>query len=245
MNRACRCVLAILIVFAVIHNSAPLFADEVKAKKIEKRWSGEGELGYVRTTGNTDTMSLNAVMGIGHNFKQWEQKIRFEAFFLKDEGEISSERYAILFLNNYILTERTYLFGRVMYEEDHFAGYDYTVSEALGYGIRLISTDATSLELAGGPGGRHTRSIGGDEGNEYILFINGDFSWKISKAAVFKQEVSVETGQENTRSKSVTGMTAEIVGALAMKLSYALRNDSLGHGFCRGNNLNHASSISR
>jgi putative salt-induced outer membrane protein len=217
---------AIFVFMAFVLNAAPVGAEEVKAKTTEKRWSGEGELGYVRTTGNTDTMSLNAVLGIEHKRKQWEHKARFEVFLSKDSGEISSERYAALFLSNYNLTERRHLFGRVRYEDDRFAGYDYTVSEALGYGISLIKTDTVSLELAGGPGGRQSRSLSGDDENEFILFINGDFSWKLSKTAVFRQEVSVEAAEKNTRSKSVTGLTTEIVGDLAMKLSYVLRNDS-------------------
>lgn len=216
----------VLISMAPVLGTVPVYAEDVEAKTREKRWSGEGELGYVRTTGNTDTMSLNAVVGIEHEFKQWEHKARFEAFFLKDSGEIGSERYVVLFLSNYKFTERRYLFGRVIYEDDRFAGYDYTVSEALGYGMKFINTDKVSLEFAGGPGARQSRSVGGDEEYENIIFINGDFLWKLSRTASFRQEASVEAGEKNTRSKSATSLTTEIVGALAMKISYALRHDS-------------------
>lgn len=49
------------------------------------------------------------------------------------------------------------MFGLVSYENDRFAGFNYRMSETLGYGYRVISQDTLTLDLEAGPGARQTQ----------------------------------------------------------------------------------------
>ena len=53
-----------------------------------------------------------------------------------------------------------------------------------------------------------------------------DYQWKISDTATFKQLLSTEIGDDNTKSKSETSVSAQISGGLSLKVSLILDHNS-------------------
>jgi putative salt-induced outer membrane protein len=189
-------------------------------------WSGEAEVGYVQTSGNTDTTSLNAKAGVGAAYGLWEHSLRLEAQFAEDSGTTTAERYAATAKSAYRITERGQLFARVKYLDDRFSGYDYQVSEAAGYRRNIIRTDEMRLDAEAGPGGRHSRTTEGDKEDELLLFLAGAFAWKFSESAEFGEELTVEAGEESTQTESVTWVKTHLAGRLSLKASYTVRHNS-------------------
>jgi putative salt-induced outer membrane protein len=77
-----------------------------------------------------------------------------------------------------------------------------------------------------GPGYSFAETNGGENQNGLILRAALDYQWKISDTANFKQLLSSETGDENTKSKSETSVSAIISGALSLKVSLILDYNS-------------------
>lgn len=189
-------------------------------------WKGEAEVGIVATSGNTETTSLKARAGVVHEQGKWRHTGKFDALNTSDATRTTGERYALTGKSDYKFGERSYAFGLVSYENDRFAGFDYRTSEVLGYGYRVISQDTLTLDLEVGPGARQTQLNNGTSKNEFIGYIGGKLLWKFSPSASLSENLATEIGSDTTITRSVTALTAQLAGSLAMKLSFTARHIS-------------------
>jgi len=199
-----------------------VFAEEANPKP----WKGNAELGIIKTSGNTTTQSINANAGIVYESDRWRHSAKIEILNSSSDKVTSSERYTATGKSDYKLNALSYIFGRINYENDRFAGYQYRTTEVIGYGRRVINKDAATLDLEAGPGARQTKFLSGDSKNEAIGRASAMFAWKLSKTATFTEDLSSDIGQDSTISESVTALKAQVIGNLAMKVSYKVRNVS-------------------
>ncbi|MEJ2323864.1 MAG: DUF481 domain-containing protein [Nitrospirota bacterium] len=220
MGKLARITVCLFLLSALIPASAALAVEE------EKGWKAEGELGYVDTSGNTETQSFIVKLKAGYASERWSHDLSLEHYFSSDSGGTTAERYVATLQSNYHITPRGYVFGRAGYVKDRFEGYDYRVREVVGYGHRVVDTEKLTLKLEAGPGGRHSRSTAGERENELILYLSGQFLWKISAPASFTEDVRSEVGQKGTQSESVTAVKVRVVEHLSMKVSYTIRNNT-------------------
>lgn len=189
-------------------------------------WTGEAELGVVVTSGNTETQTINAKGKVVNESNQWKHTGTLEALNTADDERTTAEKYVLSAKSDYKFSEYKYMFARINYEDDRFSGYDYQVSEALGYGQRVIHEPDLSLDLEGGPGARQSKLKDGDSDNEAILRLAANLVWKLSDSAEFSEDLSTEIGEEATITKSVTALKSQIAGSLAMKVSVTIKNTS-------------------
>ena len=192
----------------------------------EDPYKGNVELGYVDTSGNTETKSLNAKAKVEAMYKKWRQTLQLEALNSSAENVTTAERYLGSLKTDYRFSARDYAFGLLKYENDRFSGYDYWTSITLGYGRRVIDEKSLWLELEGGPGYRYSKITDGDTVDEAILRLAGSLGWQISESALFEQDLSSEIGEDVTINRSVSALSMQIIGSLAMKLAYTYRHTS-------------------
>ena len=189
-------------------------------------WKAEAELGIVATSGNTETTSVKAHAGVVHEQGKWRHTGKVDALNTSDATRTTGERYALSGKSDYKFDARSYVFGLVSYENDRFAGFDYRMSETLGYGYRVISQDTLTLDLEAGPGARQTQLRNSSSENEFMGYIGGKLLWKFSPSASLSEDLTMEIGSDTTITRSVTALTAQLVGSLAMKLSFTARHIS-------------------
>ncbi len=201
-------------------------AGQAIAAEPVKPWKGEAELGVVSTGGNTETTNVKARAGVVYEVEKWRHTARIDALNTSDKVRTTAERYLASWKSDYKFDEFNYMFGLISYENDRFAGFDYRVSEAIGYGRRLINRPTLTLDTEIGPGARQTKLKTGESENELIGRLAGNLAWKISDTATFTENLSTEIGKNATITRSVTALTAQLVGTLAMKLSFTARHIS-------------------
>ncbi len=202
--------------------TAPIQAAEL----MDSQWTGAGEFGYLATSGNTDTESLSAKLGLINDREIWRHTMGLEATTNSDNAVTTAERYAADWQSDYKISKFDYLFGRLSYETDKFSGYDYRTSEVLGYGRRVLTTERMKLDLEVGAGARQSKLETGITEHEPILRLAGRYAWQISPTALFTQSLAADVGQDATITKSITALKVDVVGNLAMKLSYTVENTS-------------------
>jgi len=228
--------MAIFLSFIIFSN---VHAEDAAKDENKGPWTGTGEIGFLMTGGNTDTESLNSKLTLDYAKAKWFNKTAFEAIYSAEEKEdeatgetdkeTSAEKYLGSNKTGYNITDRTYVFLLGEYTYDLFSGYYYQAIGSVGIGHRLIKTDRQLLELEAGPGYRFSsiREPGdGDDNEEAIARLAGLYKLKLTEKSEFQQDVTVETGKETTITKSVSAITAQIVGAMAMKASFTVRHDS-------------------
>ncbi|MFT7127975.1 MAG: putative salt-induced outer membrane protein [Gammaproteobacteria bacterium] len=203
--------------------SAAINADEVEKSKI---WSGDVEFGYVSITGNSEETSIKARTDINRERDIWLYNIHLESLNTKSDDNRSAEKY---FLSNRLgreFTKTDYAFAYASYDEDHFSGFDYQATTAIGWGHRLVDKEHMQWDVEAGPGYRISKVDEGnnsDDSDEAIIRLFTKFDWTVSDTSSFSQSINVESGSDNTITKSDSALKVKIIGALALKLFYTIK----------------------
>lgn len=193
-------------------------------------FTGEAELGYVMTNGNTKTQSLTAKAKGAKEYDVWRHNVSAEALNASSRDMASgqtnrtAEKYAAQYKADYKLSEHGYVFGLVNYEDDRFSGYDYRSKGLFGYGRDLHKTDTLLVNAELAAGMRQSKLDNGDSDDEAIARILGHVNWKVSDTSVFDEELTIEPGEEQTIYKSITGLKVKINTSLAMKATYTIKH---------------------
>lgn len=189
-------------------------------------WKASAELGYVATSGNTETTTMNAKAMASTERESWRHKLEITALNASDDISTTAEKYSLTGQSDYKLTKPNYLFGVINYENDKFSGFEYQITEAIGYGRRVIDVTGLSLDLEIGPGARQSKLDTGETDSETIIRAAAKLDWAISKTSRFTEVLTIEDGEDVTISKSVTGLSSKINGSLSMKITYTYKNTS-------------------
>ena len=189
-------------------------------------WKSSAEVGFVTTSGNTETETLNAKGSVLTDREKWRHKGQITALKTSDAITTKAEKYTLLLKSDYKLKGKNFLFGVLTYEDDRFSGYEYRVTEAIGYGRRVIKEKNMTLDLEIGPGSRQSKLDSGETESEAMLRAAANYAWTISKSSKFSEALTVEAGEDVTVSKSVTSLSSQIEGNLSMKITYTYKNTS-------------------
>jgi putative salt-induced outer membrane protein len=190
-------------------------------------WKGDAELGVLATNGNTKTKNIDAKLKVVNDRERWRHTLNGEVLNSSEQGSTTAERYFVSGKSDLKLTERSYVFGLLTYENDRFSGYDHRVTETLGYGRNIIKSDTLNLDLEAGLGARQSKlSASGENQNEAMLHLAGGLEWKLSNTSTFSEDLSSDIGRKSTVTKSVTALKTQIAGNLASKLSFTAKHTS-------------------
>jgi putative salt-induced outer membrane protein len=201
-------------------------AQNVAAEEEEGPWAGKAKLGYLATSGNTDNSNLNAGFAISYSTDGWQHSFETVAINSTEDNATTAEAYEVGWKSERSLSENNFLFGQLDWRKDRFSGYQTQFSQTVGYGRRLIDSEIHKLNVEIGVGARQSKLIDGTDVSETIIRTGLDYKWQLSETAAFTQGITIEFGQENTYTESVTALSAQLVGNLALVASYTIKNNS-------------------
>ncbi len=205
---------------------AALGAQAQQEEDEEGPLSGKVSLGYLATSGNTETSSLNAAFESAYVVGRWEHALKASAINATEEEQTTAEAYESSWTSAWDITEKDLLFGRLNWRKDRFGGFDTQFSQTVGYARRVLDDDKHRLRLELGAGARQSEDQDGLEDDETILTGGLDYRYTISETAFFRQTIAVESGEANTFTESVSSVSAQLLGRLALTASYTYRNNS-------------------
>lgn len=208
------------------NSASAILADAANGKKKDAGLFGSVSLGYLANTGNTDSASLNGKASLGYVAAPWRHAMMFRALKGSTNEVTTAEEYEAAEQSDYIFGDNHYVFGALNYNTNRFSGYDRRLTEVLGYGRRVLSSERHTLDLQIGAGARQTQLTDGGRQREGIVQLAGGYVWNFSKHARFSQRARIEDGSDNTYSESVTAVTANLTGDLALSLSLTVKRNS-------------------
>ena len=205
------------------------YAEDETAKSL---WQASAELGYVSTSGNSETDTLNAKAATSTDREEWRHKIEITALKSSSEDALNqsvttAEKYTLMGQSDYKLEGKNFLFGVINYENDKFSGYDYRISEAIGYGRRVIEDSDLVMDLEIGPGSRQSKvtSTGKTE-SDALIRAAAKIDWTVSKTSKVGEVLTLEVDEDVTITKSVSSLSSQIEGNLSMKVTYTYKKTS-------------------
>jgi putative salt-induced outer membrane protein len=214
--------LRVTLVVAALLAPISLLAQE----EAESPWAGKATLGYLATSGNTENSTLNTAFELGYTTGKWEHIANALAIYASDNEVTTSEAYELGWKSERNLNEHDFLFGRLDWRKDRFGGFDTQFSQTVGYGRRLINTDHHTLNVEAGVGARQSEPQTGPTENETVFRGGAYYKWQFSETAEFRQDLTAESGSENTYLESITAVSAKLLGDLALVASFTVKHNT-------------------
>ncbi|MGB5334224.1 MAG: DUF481 domain-containing protein [Woeseiaceae bacterium] len=189
-------------------------------------WSGKATLGYLATSGNTENSTLNTAVEVGFATGKWQHTANAAAINASENKVTTAEAYQLGWKTERNLTDKDFVFGRLQWRKDNFGAFDTQFSQTVGYGRRVIDTDRHHLNVEAGVGARQSETQAGLTENETIFRGGAYYKWQFSETAEFRQDLTFESGSENTYTESVSAVSAQLLGSLALVASFTVKNNS-------------------
>ncbi|MBF7072073.1 DUF481 domain-containing protein [Glaciecola sp. MH2013] len=216
-----------------------LFASASQAADEEKTFTMDGELGFIFTSGNTETTSVNGALNAKQELEKWSNEYVLTALYKKDEiggvERTSADKKFASAQGNYRLENPAYrLFVFGSYEDNRLSSYDFQATIAAGWNHKVWADDTSSFEYSIGPGySLNDRIDVDDAGNRIIIEENSvvvrgalSYAYNISETAKFTQSFSTEVGSDNTKSRAESAISAKLAGALSLKVAIRFDHNS-------------------
>ena len=211
-------------------------------------FKGEGSLGLIVNSGNTNNESLNGSIKASYEVNKWLHDFVITAKRVKETDRTTAERYLFTEKSAYSFSERTYAFVSVRYDDDRFDGFEYQSSAATGIGWTLVDTATQHFNAEVGLGKRRNKL----DTRDFTVDVNGFFvdqnglivapnslvieetisrfsehwDWQATETTTLTQDLLVESGDSNTTSELDLGLKVRINTSLALQVAYNVKHNS-------------------
>ena len=223
------------VVLVLMMGVAPVFADEGEAAAEEEPiWKGSLGLGWLATSGNSDTSSFGLDFGLDRKPEPWGLSFIARANRAENAGDLTAENYFVAGRVVRKLNDRWEAFGGLQWAKDPFTGFDSQTVASAGVTYIVISNDVQVLSFDAGlaytwedqvpPGGK-VDFMGGLLGLYWERKLGANS--KLTERLMFYP--NFDTGSD-WRMTSVTGIEAAVNSWLALRFGFDLRyrNEPIG-----------------
>ena len=214
------------IVFSSILLLAALTSNAEDQEENKGPWSGNTTLGYLATSGNTESKSANFEFGVNYDLVRWHHGLSGRFFSSSQDNDATAENYQLSWSSKYDFSEFNYGVGRLNWQRDRFSSYDYQRFATLAYGRRIIKNKKHELDAEIGGGWSQSKTIVNEDISEAIFRLYGEYDWQITDTSKFSQTIQVSAGSSNTFTEAVTSLRLAIVGSLGLAVSFTYQNNS-------------------
>lgn len=206
--------------------------EEIREAGLFDHWSGTGELGGFRSTGNSDNLGFSAALNAKREGIDWTHQLRARADYQSTNGVKTREKYFAAYEPRYQLSDDLFAYGLAQAERDTFQGFDarYALSGGLGY--QVVKKPDLNLNVKAGPALRMVDFTTGETDTRLAGLVGLDFDWTIADGLKLTQDTNAvaETGgsavaifdSRNTTLSLITGLEAKITKKLSSRFSYQI-----------------------
>ncbi|WP_260483641.1 DUF481 domain-containing protein [Sphingomicrobium flavum] len=189
-------------------------------------WSGQGELGGFRSTGNTEEAGITIGVKLRREGVNWRHKLAGLVDYRRSNDDITREQFLLSYEPNHKINERLFSYGLAQYERDRPQGFSSRTTLSGGLGYDLIERERMQLSLKGGPAWRHVDFV--DNGVEQSLAMLGavDFSWQITDRLKITEAAESYLESANSTLKSATGVEASLASNLTGRIAYVVEHET-------------------
>lgn len=210
--------------------------EAIRTAGLLENWSGKGEFGAFRATGNTSNTGITAGLTAERQGIDWRHRLTGRIDFQRANGVTTREQFLARYEPNFNLSDHVYVYALGQYERDRFQDFSarYAVSGGIGY--QVLKANEIKLSVKAGPAYRVTEFTDGRSESRIAGLVGVDFDWNITKRLTLTQNTNAvaETGgsaiaiidSRNTTLDLVTGLNAAISSKLSARFSYAVEYDS-------------------
>lgn len=190
----------------------------------EKGWSGSFGAGLSLTSGNTDTATYNLTLD-GLYDPQTRNIFKFGALYLRgDENDNTTvDRMRFFLRDEYILSEKAFVFGEFDYLRDPFKEISYLLNPKGGLGYKMVDTELFYFDLTGALGGVWEKNPGFEVAGTGSVNAGQRLAYRFSDTAELTQSLGALWKMDDFGDAFYTfaaGIAASITTRTQMKVQF-------------------------
>jgi putative salt-induced outer membrane protein len=204
-------------------------------------WASRGQVGFAKTTGNTDTTTGNLLIHAAHTIgDKWKFLMGGDGHYGSTQGETTAQAWEVYAQANYNISSRFFWFVSTRYQDDRFSGFSYQATAATGAGYQVVKTDATQLSAQVGVGARRLRpeilekdAVGGiisrtplEASTDAVLDAAANYEHAFNANSKVLASVTVESGRDNTQTKAGIALQVKVTQVLALAAGVQVTHNS-------------------
>ena len=208
----------------------------IRSAGLLENWSGKGEFGAFRATGNASDTGITTGITVDRQGIDWRHKLTARVDYQRSNGVTTREQYLARYEPNVNISDRFYVYALAQYERDRFQGFSGRYAVSGGLGFQALKRDDVQLSVKVGPAYRVTQFVDGREDSRIAGLVGLYFDWDITDRLKLTQDTNAvaETGgsalaiidSQNTTLDLITGLNAKINSSLSARFSYAVEYNS-------------------
>jgi putative salt-induced outer membrane protein len=204
------------------------------------QWNSKSQAGFVMSRGNTETETANAKFEVGYEVEHWKHTFDSSLLYGESANVTTGERWDAKWQTDNKISERSFWFGSLRYEDDRYSGFDYQATASVGAGRDFIEDEDTRLSIQLGVGVRRLR---GEEliRNELLEVIdripgeieddivgNGTlkFEHAFNESTKILDTLLVESGSANTLMQNELALQVQMNRLFALAFGFKVRNNT-------------------
>ncbi len=209
---------------------------EIRQAGLFENWTGKGELGGFRTTGNSSNTGVTLGLKLTREGINWRHKLTARADYKENNGVATREQFLFAYEPNVDVSDRLFAYALAQYERDRFQGFSGRYAFSGGIGYRIIDQKDIQLSAKAGPAYRITQFTNGESESSIAGLAGLDFDWSITDRLKLTHDANAvaETGGaatiivdgNNTSINLATGLNAKISNRVSARVSYTVEYDS-------------------
>ncbi|MEW6336315.1 MAG: DUF481 domain-containing protein [Acidobacteriota bacterium] len=192
-------------------------------------WQNTASLGYLSTSGNTDTQSFALEYSLKHTPDPWGLEVLARMLRAESDGDRTAERYEAGMRASRALNQRWSVYAGAAALKDEFAGLDLRWGLVAGAAFHLLQGPTHDLALNAGLAWTSEDPTVGSSFDYLGAELGAAYAWNFSKTASLTEALRFSPSFDDTddwRLVSETVLKATLTSVLAVKLGYEWRYDN-------------------
>ena len=190
-------------------------------------WEGKFQASAVMSSGNSENAAVGVAFDAARTTGRFVHNLSGYFDLGRSEGLTNQKRWGGAYQLDYKISDPTYAYARVSFDEDEFSGFDYRLFAGAGLGHFLSDTERLKWKIEGGPGFRYSPIDDTTEiDQEFAVYGASETDWQIRDGLLFEQDFNVTWTSPTTTFQSITSLTTELYEGLATGISFELRYET-------------------
>ncbi|WP_353661853.1 DUF481 domain-containing protein [Hydrogenimonas sp. SS33] len=213
-------------VAAMLLCGAALFAADLKVGELKQHV----ELGYLGTSGNSDSKTLSALYG---NDYQWTDStdvhFKTDAYYGEKDGDKTDERYRAYGIVNHHYSPRGYSYVEAGALRNTFQGYNQQYNGGLGMGYVIIDDKIQLFKVRGGYQYRWANFTDGTDDDFHFLKLGANYNYQFSETGKLESELNFLKNLESTDDfETVFRIAVKVLMAenLSLRVGFEVKYDN-------------------
>jgi len=188
-------------------------------------WEGKAIAGVSTASGNSDNTSIGLALDARREAGKLAHNVSAYLDIADASNQLTQKRWGLAYQLDYLISDRTYAYGRLAFDEDQFSGFDYRLFAGAGVGHFIYKSDPLTWKIEGGPGYQYSPIDDTRETlSSFALYASSETDWLIREGLLFEQDFRVTWTSPTTTLQSITALTTSLTETLGAGIAYEVRH---------------------